>query len=84
MSDGGIKTGEWLAELERLNALPDQGEGWTRAELSDRLGLGSERTYRFLHAGVKAGCIVATRAMRPNIVGIRTRTVLYSLTPKGA
>ncbi len=84
MTDSGIAVGEWLTELARLSKLSKKNEGLTKRELVAALGVGPRALDRFLQQGCDTKRIIAKRAMRHNVVGILTPTVVYSLAPKEA
>jgi len=72
-----ITADEWLAELDRINALTTP-DGFTTAELSDELGVSTKLAREKLRQGIGAGVIECVgRVPRNRIDGQRSLVPAY-------
>ena len=79
----GLTEKDWLDELQRLSALSRDraGEGWSREEWSQKLGVSPELTRRALKAAAKEGRLKRDFRTAERLDGTPYRMPVYSILP---
>ncbi len=79
MTVGIIHRDEWLAELDRIMAIQPRSGGLTMAELILKLGIGRNRTRRFLQQMQAQERLIVTWEPRPTLRGIPCTVPTYRI-----
>jgi hypothetical protein len=74
-----IDRDEWLAELEKLGALDQSGEGMTRQEIADAIGRCTRWVSDKLRLLAARGKLIVGRREMVGLDGRRCRVPVYSI-----